>query len=183
VGVLGAPLRETPKKSSLVSSNVPCSRCRSSRTPTPANAEGPPTSPPVLAGAGLVASVPTAGPEASPGSTPRWAAQRRSSVEHAFDAGPHQNASFFDEDWAETFAVWMTGERVWRSEYKDWPNALEKLEYCGRVVAGLDRLGRPDTGVVADSEVYDVPADYFTGAPAAAARANPSAAGAAPDAA
>jgi hypothetical protein len=67
-----------------------------------------------------------------------------------------------DEDWAETFAVWMTGERAWRSEYKDWPKALEKLEYCGRVIAGLDRLGRPDTGFVADSEVYHIPEDYFT---------------------
>src|SRR5438093_9808271 len=26
-----------------------------------------------------------------------------------------------DEDWAETFAVWVTPGRDWRSEYADWP--------------------------------------------------------------
>jgi hypothetical protein len=35
-----------------------------------------------------------------------------------------------DEDWAETFAVWMTPGRDWESEYKDWPVALGKLRYC-----------------------------------------------------
>ncbi len=37
-----------------------------------------------------------------------------------------------DEDWAETFAVWMTPGRDWRKEYADWPTALAKLEYCDR---------------------------------------------------
>jgi hypothetical protein len=42
-----------------------------------------------------------------------------------------------DEDWAETFAVWMTPGRDWRAEYKDWPEALAKLTYCDRTMAGL----------------------------------------------
>lgn len=33
-----------------------------------------------------------------------------------------------DEDFAETFAVWMTPRANWRKRYADWP-ALEKLEY------------------------------------------------------
>jgi hypothetical protein len=33
-----------------------------------------------------------------------------------------------DEDFAETFAVWLTPNRDWRSEYAGWP-ALAKLEY------------------------------------------------------
>ena len=33
-----------------------------------------------------------------------------------------------DEDWAETFAVWMTPGLDWRDEYADWPAALAKLE-------------------------------------------------------
>ncbi len=33
-----------------------------------------------------------------------------------------------DEDFAETFAVWMTPRAVWRKRYQDWP-ALRKLEY------------------------------------------------------
>src|SRR5206468_292977 len=37
-----------------------------------------------------------------------------------------------DEDWAETFAVWMTPGRDWRAEYAGWPTALAKLEYCDR---------------------------------------------------
>jgi hypothetical protein len=42
-----------------------------------------------------------------------------------------------DEDWAETFAVWMTPGLDWRAEYATWPQALAKLEYCDRVMTGL----------------------------------------------
>ena len=33
-----------------------------------------------------------------------------------------------DEDFAETFAVWLNPQSDWRSRYADWP-ALKKLEY------------------------------------------------------
>lgn len=39
-----------------------------------------------------------------------------------------------EEDWAETFAVWLTPGLDWRSEYADWPEALGKLEYCDRIL-------------------------------------------------
>lgn len=42
-----------------------------------------------------------------------------------------------DEDWAETFAVWMTPGLDWRAEYADWPVALEKLHYCDFTMAWL----------------------------------------------
>jgi hypothetical protein len=42
-----------------------------------------------------------------------------------------------DEDWAETFAVWMTPGLDWRKEYADWPVALEKLQYCDFTMAWL----------------------------------------------
>lgn len=42
-----------------------------------------------------------------------------------------------DEDWAETFAVWMTPGLDWRAEYADWPVALAKLRYCDRTLAAL----------------------------------------------
>jgi plasmid stabilization system protein ParE len=42
-----------------------------------------------------------------------------------------------DEDWAETFAVWMTPGRDWRADYAPWPTALAKLEYCDRTMAEL----------------------------------------------
>ena len=43
-----------------------------------------------------------------------------------------------DEDFAETFAVWLTPDAEWRQRYPDWP-ALKKLEYMDglmRSVAG-----------------------------------------------
>jgi hypothetical protein len=57
-----------------------------------------------------------------------------------------------DEDFAETFAVWMTPGAKWREKYRHWP-ALQKLEYVDRIgheVAALDPLkkrGRPDVTV------------------------------------
>ncbi len=45
-----------------------------------------------------------------------------------------------DEDFAETFAVWLTPDSPWRSRYQDWP-ALKKLEY----VDGLHARDRSAT--------------------------------------
>src|SRR5579885_2821795 len=42
-----------------------------------------------------------------------------------------------DEDWAETFAVWMTPGLDWRAEYAGWPTAVAKLEYCDRTMREL----------------------------------------------
>ena len=38
-----------------------------------------------------------------------------------------------DEDFAETFAVWLTPDVDWRARYANWP-ALAKLEYVDRVM-------------------------------------------------
>jgi hypothetical protein len=37
------------------------------------------------------------------------------------------------EDWAETFAVWLTPGLDWRRRYRDWP-ALKKLEYVDQLM-------------------------------------------------
>ncbi len=42
-----------------------------------------------------------------------------------------------DEDWAETFAIWLTPGLDWRKEFAKWPGALRKLEYCARTMADL----------------------------------------------
>jgi hypothetical protein len=42
-----------------------------------------------------------------------------------------------DEDWAETFAVWMTPALDWRSQYAGRPAALRKLNYCDAVMKTL----------------------------------------------
>jgi hypothetical protein len=41
-----------------------------------------------------------------------------------------------DEDFAETFAVWLTPRSAWRRKYAAWP-ALKKLEYVDRVAREL----------------------------------------------
>jgi hypothetical protein len=54
-----------------------------------------------------------------------------------------------DEDFAETFAVWLTPDSDWKQKYKHW-GALEKLMYVDRIAteAGqrepLRKRGRPD---------------------------------------
>ncbi|HKV98297.1 MAG TPA: putative zinc-binding metallopeptidase [Vicinamibacterales bacterium] len=45
-----------------------------------------------------------------------------------------------DEDFAETFAVWMTPDSDWRARYTEWP-ALRKLEYMDTLMSGL--AGQP----------------------------------------
>jgi len=38
------------------------------------------------------------------------------------------------EDFAETFAVWLTPRSHWRQRYRDWPRALRKLEYVDELM-------------------------------------------------
>jgi hypothetical protein len=45
-----------------------------------------------------------------------------------------------DEDFAETFAVWLTPDSDWRRRYADWP-ALRKLEYMDELMRGV--AGQP----------------------------------------
>jgi putative zinc-binding metallo-peptidase len=45
-----------------------------------------------------------------------------------------------DEDFAETFAVWLNPQSDWRARYGDWP-ALKKLEYMDALMH--DIAGRP----------------------------------------
>lgn len=45
-----------------------------------------------------------------------------------------------DEDFAETFAVWLTPSIDWRKEYAGW-GALEKLEFVDKMMAGI--RGKP----------------------------------------
>lgn len=48
-----------------------------------------------------------------------------------------------DEDFAETFAVWLTPGSDWRNRYQDWP-ALRKLEYLDHLMGRL-ATARPVT--------------------------------------
>jgi hypothetical protein len=61
-----------------------------------------------------------------------------------------------DEDFAETFAVWLTPRSNWREKYKNWP-AMKKLRYVDRIAHDLSKtapvrpLGETDF-TVADME-------------------------------
>ncbi len=46
-----------------------------------------------------------------------------------------------DEDFAETFAVWLTPELDWREQYADWKVARQKLEYVDELMRSL--AGKP----------------------------------------
>ena len=62
-----------------------------------------------------------------------------------------------DEDFAETFAVWLTPGLDWHARYKDW-RALQKLEYVDelmRSLAGKQPLPLPEYHV-ADHDCLDV---------------------------
>jgi hypothetical protein len=47
-----------------------------------------------------------------------------------------------DEDFAETFAVWLTPRSNWRTRYRGWP-ALEKLRYLDRLVRKIKHSDPP----------------------------------------
>lgn len=80
-----------------------------------------------------------------------------------------------DEDWSETFAVWMTPGLDWRSEYADWPVALSKLDYCDRTMAGLAGQDPPITTDELDEDVGELTAtlDRFYGEPTGGPEALP----------
>lgn len=48
-----------------------------------------------------------------------------------------------DEDFAETFAVWLTPRSGWRKHYADWPGALKKLEYVDALMGELAGVRPP----------------------------------------
>jgi hypothetical protein len=70
-----------------------------------------------------------------------------------------------DEDWAETFAVWMTPGLDWRGEYGGWPAALAKLEYCDRKLTSLADQEPAVTADDLDEDVGQIPysLDQFYG--------------------
>ncbi len=61
-----------------------------------------------------------------------------------------------DEDWAETFAVWMTPGLDWRAEYGGWPVAAAKLAYCERTLAELRDRDPRNTNAELDEDVGDI---------------------------
>jgi hypothetical protein len=75
-----------------------------------------------------------------------------------------------DEDWAETFAVWMTPGLDWRAEYRAWPLALAKLELCDRIMAEIADVDPSVTDDELDEDIgeieYSIEDFYRTSLPA-----------------
>jgi type II secretory pathway component PulM len=61
-----------------------------------------------------------------------------------------------DEDWAETFAVWLTPGLDWRAEYGAWPIAYAKLAYCSRTMKELVGRDPVVTNTELDEDVGDI---------------------------
>jgi hypothetical protein len=61
-----------------------------------------------------------------------------------------------DEDWSETFAVWMTPGLDWRKEYGGWPVAAAKLAYCDRAMAAIRDRDPVVTATDLDEDVGEI---------------------------
>jgi hypothetical protein len=63
-----------------------------------------------------------------------------------------------DEDWAETFAVWLTPGLEWRERFADSPGALAKLEYCARTMEALRDVTPEVTSAQIDYDTREIKA-------------------------
>jgi hypothetical protein len=61
------------------------------------------------------------------------------SKEFVNPGGDHYAQKHPDDDFAETFMVWMKPRQNWRRKYRPRPGALRKLEYVDRVVRQYGR--------------------------------------------
>jgi hypothetical protein len=67
---------------------------------------------------------------------PEYYSPRPYSKSFVLHLDPWYAQSHPDEDFAETFAVWLTPNSQWRERYAGWP-ALKKLEYMDRLMSRL----------------------------------------------
>jgi hypothetical protein len=61
-----------------------------------------------------------------------------------------------DEDWSETFAVWMTPDRDWRADYAQLPTALAKLEFCAATMHEIESSEPLVTAAEVDEDVGEL---------------------------
>lgn len=64
----------------------------------------------------------------------RWDPKSRDFVQHIKDGYAQSHP---EEDFAETFAVWLDPNSKWQKRYKDWSGALAKLNYVDQLMKNL----------------------------------------------
>lgn len=67
---------------------------------------------------------------------PQFYAPRPYSKSYVLHLNPWYTQSHPDEDFAETFAVWLTPESNWKTRYAGWP-AIRKLHYMDELMQSL----------------------------------------------
>jgi hypothetical protein len=75
---------------------------------------------------------------------PEYYSPRPYSKSFVLHLDPWYAQSHPDEDFAETFAVWLTPNSEWQVRYRDWP-ALKKLQYMDRLMLEIAGKRAPVT--------------------------------------
>jgi hypothetical protein len=73
---------------------------------------------------------------------PEYYSPRPYSKSFVLHLDPWYAQSHPDEDFAETFAVWLTPNSLWRERYAAWP-AIKKLEYMDTLMRGISNTAAP----------------------------------------
>lgn len=73
--------------------------------------------------------------------------------------GDHYAQKHPDDDFAETFAVWIAASRTWRRKYRRFPGALKKLAYVDTMVR---QLRSTEPVLVNDPALLDEAIDELT---------------------
>ena len=81
------------------------------------------------------------------------------SKEYVNPGGDHYAQKHPDDDFAETFMVWIKPRQNWRKKYRSRPGALRKLEYVDRMVK---KYGRKPPLVESDAEMVYEPVEGLT---------------------
>lgn len=85
-------------------------------------------------------------------------------VDDGHGSDPHYAQRHPDEDWAETFAVWLSPKSAWRKKYQNWPGALAKLEYVDKVIEEIAGQKPINTNTKRDGDhtsIEDTVSEWF----------------------
>ena len=89
----------------------------------------------------------------------------KSYVRHLHYLGdPHYAQKHPDEDWAETFAIWLDPRSKWQDKYRTWPHAFEKLTYVDHLMEEVAGQEPPFQGKKRDgiyTTIEDTPSEWW----------------------